>query len=69
MDELTFEDQIGWWTNVADRGKRMKHYYEYSVLSDDHRHSLCGRTHHVKNITESNNEDNICKYCTSKVKL
>lgn len=68
VDELTFDDGIGWWTNVDQRGRRMKHFYEYSIVSDYHRHSLCGRTHHVKNIIESNDEDNICKYCTKKLK-
>lgn len=69
MDDLTLEDKIGWWSNTVKYRPRTKHFYEYALLSDNHRTTICGRKHHVRQISLPQEGDKTCSFCARKADL
>ena len=69
MDDLTLEDKIGWWSNSCSNGSRTKHFYEYSPLSEKHRATICGRKHHVGQLSHPVEGDKTCVFCARKADL
>ena len=69
MDDLTLEDKIGWWSNSGSHNTRTKHFYEYAMLSEQHRTTICGRKHHVGQISLPVEGDKTCGFCARKADL
>ena len=69
MDDLTLEDKIGWWSNSSSNGSRTKHFYEYSQMSENHRATICGRKHHVGQLSHPVEGDKTCRFCARRTDL
>jgi len=67
VEGLTLENQIGWWSNLSSRDKTKQHWYNYSLKSERHRVTACGRTHFTNNIVEPRDGDELCKICELKM--